>query len=529
MTATTGIDLNMLYTPDDLERFLRASGDIAVESCQVRRTGGDSFRLDLALKKLVSHRRLVVSSIQVCREGKNWSLTAHPLFNPVWAVGGEALANILLTLLQATEAQLHASDTVRMHFSVRAQFKSVAPEEPRAVFNEIDISEMEQLSLWCAQAQSLVKGKRVLDVAAGGGVSSKMLALWAQECLCVDWYLNALQIAFETFSAPNILHYWIPALSDVPRLVEQYRPDVICWFQALEPESMRWIASAMTDEMQLVMPRDVGLVTMAERLFESVRASANLIVCRLPKRGVRSPEPAPTDLSALWTSSVWQMRLSRNTLPITLNGVLGYAWINDIANLYSSVTRIPSEIPTIVEIGSFSGLSACIFAHSLRRHGLKGRIYCVDLWDTYVEMNPSARETGFFAYQSGQLRQLFDHSIRSAGVSEATPICEDSTRAWQRFPDESIDMLFVDGDHSYEGCLADLTHWYRKVKPDGVIIGHDYDWDTVRSAVGHFSRQNGLRLQEMQGGSRFLLLMPQASAYPHRETAPLELRVASCV
>ncbi|GIV19686.1 MAG: hypothetical protein KatS3mg023_1437 [Armatimonadota bacterium] len=532
MLGTNVAEISGLYTSDDVERFLQASGEILLESFRFRTSGKGSVTGSLAVKKLASHKRLVIPSVQVCREGSNWMVTTDPLFNPVWAAGGQSLATALLAVLQATEEDLLHSGECTGHLSVRTRFPTVPSEEQRVVFNETSLSAVEQILRWSQQAQRFVEGKRVLDLAGGGGISSKMLSSWAQECLCVDWDPISLQIAFETFSAPNIVHYWLPSLPDLPTLLREQRPDVVCWFQALEPERMPYIALAMTEEMQLVMPREFSLVTMAESLFESVRAFADLLVCRLPKRDAFPKNLSlshPYEQAQRWLSSTWQMRLPRNTLPIAVNDVLGYATPEDVFALHNAVVHIPSDEPTVVEIGSFTGLSACIFSHSLRRHGLGGKVYCVDLWDTYAERNPSAQETGFFAYKSGQLRQLFDHYISTAGATQVIPICEDSTRAWKNFADGSIDLLFIDGDHSYEGCLADLSHWYPKVKPDGVILGHDYDWDTVRAAAQDFSRQRGFRLQEMAGGTVFLLLMPQASAYPQRELVPLELNVTSCV
>ena len=40
--------------------------------------------------------------------------------------------------------------------------------------------------------------------------------------------------------------------------------------------------------------------------------------------------------------------------------------------------------------------------------------------------------------------------------------------------DKSLDFVFIDGDHSYEGCSADIKLWLPKVKPGGFISGHDY-------------------------------------------------------
>ncbi len=58
-----------------------------------------------------------------------------------------------------------------------------------------------------------------------------------------------------------------------------------------------------------------------------------------------------------------------------------------------------------------------------------------------------------------------------------------TTEAAKQVPDHSLDFVFVDADHSYEGCLADIVNWTPKVRPSGIIAGHDYGWATVRRAV----------------------------------------------
>ncbi len=49
--------------------------------------------------------------------------------------------------------------------------------------------------------------------------------------------------------------------------------------------------------------------------------------------------------------------------------------------------------------------------------------------------------------------------------------------------DEAIDTLFIDGDHTYKGCLSDFVHWYNKVAPGGRIIFHDYGRDKAHEGV----------------------------------------------
>lgn len=52
---------------------------------------------------------------------------------------------------------------------------------------------------------------------------------------------------------------------------------------------------------------------------------------------------------------------------------------------------------------------------------------------------------------------------------------------------EELDLLFIDGDHSYAGCTADLDQWYPRVVPGGHVVLHDcYFGSDVREAVIDF-------------------------------------------
>ena len=48
---------------------------------------------------------------------------------------------------------------------------------------------------------------------------------------------------------------------------------------------------------------------------------------------------------------------------------------------------------------------------------------------------------------------------------------------------KSIDTLFIDGDHTYEGCLSDFVHWHNNIKSGGRIIFHDYMRDSNHIGV----------------------------------------------
>lgn len=79
----------------------------------------------------------------------------------------------------------------------------------------------------------------------------------------------------------------------------------------------------------------------------------------------------------------------------------------------------------------------------------------------------------------------------------ASIIEADTVHAAQQIPDDSLDFVFVDADHSYEAVLKDITAWRSKVKPGGWLGGHDYNrkFQGVVNAVDFtFGKRNVLTL-----------------------------------
>jgi len=53
--------------------------------------------------------------------------------------------------------------------------------------------------------------------------------------------------------------------------------------------------------------------------------------------------------------------------------------------------------------------------------------------------------------------------------------------------EQEFDFVFIDGDHSTEGVSADIAAWLPKIKPGGILIGHDWNMKSVRDGIAaHF-------------------------------------------
>jgi glycosyltransferase involved in cell wall biosynthesis/predicted O-methyltransferase YrrM len=57
----------------------------------------------------------------------------------------------------------------------------------------------------------------------------------------------------------------------------------------------------------------------------------------------------------------------------------------------------------------------------------------------------------------------------------ATIVKAESVDAARSVPDESLDFVYIDADHTFDHCMEDLIAWGRKVRSGGIVAGHDYD------------------------------------------------------
>lgn len=134
-----------------------------------------------------------------------------------------------------------------------------------------------------------------------------------------------------------------------------------------------------------------------------------------------------------------------------------------------------------LEVGSYLGASAIIIARSLPPGS---RLFCIDTWQN-DGMSEGTRDT--FAEFTANTSEL-------SGV--ITPIRASSADAAASFEGE-IDFLFIDGDHSYEGCRIDFEAWIPKVRDGGMVIFHDVLW---AEGVQRVIREMFLPMQTGLGG-----------------------------
>lgn len=154
--------------------------------------------------------------------------------------------------------------------------------------------------------------------------------------------------------------------------------------------------------------------------------------------------------------------------------VPGYLHPTEGRFLYWLATRVrPGGVA--LEIGSFTGKSSTFLAAGLVEGA---RLACVDTWwnDAMLPYNQPANVFEQFLANTSPYRDKIE-THRGTSLAIASE--------WQR----PIDVLFIDGDHSFEGCSADLKAWLPFVRRGGWVALHDTGAAGVERAIAeHFPR-----------------------------------------
>jgi SAM-dependent methyltransferase len=134
-------------------------------------------------------------------------------------------------------------------------------------------------------------------------------------------------------------------------------------------------------------------------------------------------------------------------------------------NLYKQmVDKFPSG-SKFVEVGSWKGKSSAYMAVEIANSRKDIEFTCIDTWEGSVEHQGDEN-----------LHQLYDVFIDNMKPLEEfyTPMRMASQDAVCQFDDASLDFVFIDASHEYEDVKEDIKAWIKKVKPGGILAGHDY-------------------------------------------------------
>lgn len=161
--------------------------------------------------------------------------------------------------------------------------------------------------------------------------------------------------------------------------------------------------------------------------------------------------------------------LQHSPLPHIYEGIEGWFSEEDAAFYKFAVESVKGPAH-FVELGSYKGRSSAYMAVEIANSNKDIKFDCIDVWLP----NLMYGDLDFVTFKRNMLHLVMYHN----------PIKMEITAASKFYEDNSLDMVFIDADHSYEAVKNDIATWLPKVKKDGgMLAGHDITHEPVQTAV----------------------------------------------
>lgn len=189
------------------------------------------------------------------------------------------------------------------------------------------------------------------------------------------------------------------------------------------------------------------------------------------------------------SSTMADLSLVSGIAPGELGRVAGFQWWSPVQEKYEAMLK-DEKLDThahleflrtrakgnLLEIGVHCGISTTALLAGLEENG--GHLWSIDV-------HPSCRYVWY-----GHPQWTF-----------SCPWAGDKIE-----PELPLDLLFIDGDHTFDGVWKDLNIWGPKVKKGGLVLLHDADTPSfpgVRNAIDIYCDGQGLK-HELRPGSHGL-------------------------
>lgn len=154
-------------------------------------------------------------------------------------------------------------------------------------------------------------------------------------------------------------------------------------------------------------------------------------------------------------------------------------WMRQMIAEY--VRREPGRYIHLLEIGSWAGNSAVIWAEAIKASGAQATVLCVDAWEPYMQESDHDRTNVATRLMNDDLRRgrifkLFLYNVTAAGHGDTIfPFKGRSNQILPHLHAGIFDIAYIDGDHRYSQLMVDLNHCARCLRDGGILCGDDLD------------------------------------------------------
>lgn len=166
--------------------------------------------------------------------------------------------------------------------------------------------------------------------------------------------------------------------------------------------------------------------------------------------------------------------------------------MNKQSNIYAKTNKVPNVtrepgkrfiwLSTIIRQNKYKrgaeiGCAGGNTTNRILRNCPRLRLYAVDMWDIPGTGSGQYDHWDFDLIYRKFLFNIYPYRRR------ITILKGISWEMAERVKDNSLDFIFIDADHAYESVVKDIQAWTPKLKPNGMISGHDTHFVGVLQAI----------------------------------------------
>jgi len=179
-----------------------------------------------------------------------------------------------------------------------------------------------------------------------------------------------------------------------------------------------------------------------------------------PQNGATSRPAEPTPAARSTSTTDFAKIVTPTYLGPRIQRYLGDSWSMHLPFAYDLMRELAPKV--FVELGVKQGESYFSFCQSAAENKINVRCYGVDSWRGDIqtgELDPEIQQ------------EVADYNWQYSSFSEFKAML--FAEALEDFPDATIDLLHIDGTHTYADVKADFESWLPKLSPNGIIMLHD--------------------------------------------------------
>ncbi|MDO8503810.1 MAG: class I SAM-dependent methyltransferase [bacterium] len=118
------------------------------------------------------------------------------------------------------------------------------------------------------------------------------------------------------------------------------------------------------------------------------------------------------------------------------------------------------------KVGAEIGVDHGYYSEALCQANPNVKLYCIDPWKVYRKYEDIKDEH--------DMNKRYGFAKKRLARYNCEIIKKSSTGALKDFKPESLDFVYIDGNHAFDYVMEDLNGWSKIVRKDGIISGHDY-------------------------------------------------------